>query len=365
VYFCADFLPIDGRGPASVLAEEDCQFPVASLRAIVYQLLLFLLFLHVTCHSFNGCAETRWLGPRSYIRPLTTVFITRYIAMDALASDVSSVCTASSTADLTPADSSSAQTLTDRTERKRKSTMSSSDQATDDSDSDSDVSMSASTDEEDNQIHSSNSTEVLDKSRVLGKRKHSTEPPTSQLDFESNNEVRKRVKPSGPAVPYRTQTRSLCLDKPHLPPEVWHRVFTFCHPRVLGALLRVNKSFNSYIDPSSTASPAVVSPKYVLQLLSPDAIWRASRLLFHNGMPGPLAGRSELEMWKLACSSKCQFCGKTSKFEILDQWHPGPGENGVARIWTFGVRSCGLCLEGNTTKVNNLTFMASICHDMS
>jgi hypothetical protein len=282
--------------------------------------------------------------------------------MDTPTSDVSSARTASSTAVLTPADSSPTQTPIERTESKNNTKMGSSDHAMDDSDSDSDVSMSASTDEEDDHILSSNSAENPEQSQVPRKRKHLSESPTGQSEDENSNEVRKRAKPSGSVVPYRTAEGLLRLDKSLLPPEVWHRVFIFCHPRILGALLQVNKSFNTYVDPSSTVPSAVLSPQYVLQLLSPDAIWRASRLLFHNGMPGPLAGSSELEMWKLACSSRCQFCGKMSSHGTMDQWHPGPGENGVARIWTFGVRSCGPCLEQKTTKVIVFTCKASRYH---
>jgi hypothetical protein len=280
--------------------------------------------------------------------------------MDTPGSEMSSDSATFSTADPTPADSSPAQTLLDKTERNQNSNMSSPAINIDHSDSDSDVSMSAGTDDEDDQSLTLNTKQEPGQIKVLKKRKHSSESPTGQLDFEMNNEARKRVKPAGSVAPYRTTEGRLRSDKSLLPAEIWHRVFTFCHPRVLGLSLQVNKSFNAYIDPSSTARPVVPSSKYVLQLLSPDAIWRASRLLFRNGMPGPLTGKSELEMWRLACSSRCQFCGKMNSPGTVDQWHPGPGENGVVRVWSFGVCSCGACLEKNTTKVNELHVSRSV-----
>jgi hypothetical protein len=282
--------------------------------------------------------------------------------MDTPSSEVSLDSSTSATANPTPADSSPAQNLPEKTQRSQNSNMSSPALSTDDSDSDSDVSMSAGTDDEDDdQSLTPLTNRNSEQSKVLGKRKLSSESPSSQMETDISNEARKRLKSAGSIVPYRTAEGRLLLDKSLLPAEIWHRVFTFCHPRVLGLLLQVNKSFNAYIDPSSTAHPSVRSPEYVLQLLQPDAIWRASRLLFRNGMPGPLAGRSEMEMWKLACSSRCQFCGKQDNPGPADQWHPGPGINGVSRVWSFGICSCGSCLEKNTAKVTDFSREVGKC----
>ena len=222
-------------------------------------------------------------------------------------------------------------------------------------DSDSDVSMSADTDDEE-EDQSLDSTPKIQPSRIEAprKRKHSgsSVTPNELLDVELSSEPRKRMKPAEPSAPYRTSVGCLYPDKSLLPAEIWHHIFIFCHPKALGLLLQVNRLFNAYIDSSSIAkSPVIPHPTSALQLLLPDAIWRASRVLFRNGMPGPLDGKSELEMWRLACSTHCQFCDKPNSPGTLDQWHPGPGSNGVARIWSFGIRACGLCLTQKSTKV--------------
>jgi hypothetical protein len=71
-------------------------------------------------------------------------------------------------------------------------------------------------------------------------------------------------------------------------------------------------------------------------------------------MPSPLKGKSELDMFRLACSSSCQFCGKKRQSNPTagaDIWHPGPGENGVIPVWLFGVVTCGTCIQQRCTKV--------------
>jgi hypothetical protein len=169
-------------------------------------------------------------------------------------------------------------------------------------------------------------------------------------------EVRKRLRPDETYNLWRSKGH-LPLNRSLLPAEIWHHIFTFTPPRTLGNLLQVNKSFNQYLDPSSDSS---ITPllKSAVPLLKPDAIWRASRRLFKHPMPVPLVGKTELDMWRLACANSCQFCGKKKPLNApaqLDQWHPGPGENGVIPVWLFAVRSCGSCLVKNSLKVSFLS----------
>lgn len=147
-------------------------------------------------------------------------------------------------------------------------------------------------------------------------------------------------------------------DGSALPSEFWHHIFTFCPPRTLGNLLSVNKLFNSYLDP---ASPVVMekppSPlaKSTVKALEPNAIWRSARRSFWPNMPGPLKEKTELDMWRLSCSSTCQFCGKRDTRRQLpasDPFHVGPGADGVARIWEFRVRCCESCLSSKTLTVS-------------
>lgn len=241
-----------------------------------------------------------------------------------------------------------------------------------DSDSDSDISMSAETDDEENEGQttsiilvnplpqlSNQSADLEPSQNTEGSKKRkfsdSTEVPKGQARNGMIIEVRKRLKPDDALQKLRTTEGHLPKDKSLLPAEIWHHIFTFCPPRVLGRLVQVKKSFNAYLDPSSSGLSVDSLSTSAVHLLSPDAIWRASRQVINlHGLPAPLSGKSELDMWNISCGSLCQFCGKTrqkTQSVLTDQWHPGPGENGVVPIWSFGIRTCGSCLQKQSTKV--------------
>lgn len=155
---------------------------------------------------------------------------------------------------------------------------------------------------------------------------------------------------------YRDKEGHLRANRSLLPAEIWHQIFTFTSPRTLSHLLQVNKVFRAYLDPSSSTSPHSLASLSisVAQMRSPETIWQASRRLFLPGMPSPLQGLNEIDMWRLACTPTCQFCGRKDQPtspSSADQWHPGPGETGVSTIWPFAIRSCGSCLQQNTVKV--------------
>ncbi|PQE33062.1 F-box domain containing protein [Rutstroemia sp. NJR-2017a WRK4] len=247
-------------------------------------------------------------------------------------------------------------------------------------DSASDVSMSADSDNEDEDTQDkvapqSSATEQPPKeingfvppsihSEPSRKRKF-TDPLENSSNGPSDpgvlEEVRKRLRPDETYSLWRSEGH-LPLNRSLLPAEIWHHIFTFTPPRTLGNLLQVNKSFNQYLDPSSDSS---ITPllKSAVPLLKPDAIWRASRRLFKHPMPVPLVGKTELDMWRLACANSCQFCGKKKPLNApaqVDQWHPGPGENGVIPVWLFAVRSCGSCLVKNSLKEYDLLMSPSV-----
>ncbi|KAF4614366.1 hypothetical protein G7Y89_g15371 [Cudoniella acicularis] len=285
---------------------------------------------------------------------------------------------ASSTADSTPADSTPPQTISPVSKSPPLAKMDAT-VVVDNDDSDSDVSMSTETDEEDNpelspsavQLHSGlknsaqpNGFPVSIAEEGSKKRKYSDatlEISNGYIDNDISQEVRKRMKPDGVVSKHRNSEGRLLEDKSLLPAEIWHRIFTFCPPKVLGPLLQVNKSFNAYLEPSSPYLSTVHLPKSGLQTLQPDAIWRASRLRIGQGIPGPLMNKSEPDMWKMACGSVCQFCGKKGASTApTDQWHPGPGEIGVQPVWLFGIRACGSCLEQKSMKEIDLLLSSSI-----
>ncbi|KAK5987659.1 hypothetical protein PT974_11791 [Cladobotryum mycophilum] len=149
-----------------------------------------------------------------------------------------------------------------------------------------------------------------------------------------------------------------------LPAEVWHHIFTFLPPRTLGSLLLVNKLFHTHLDPASRvkASRPVFAAPSTLPVLKPDAIWQASRRLFWPRMPVPLRGRSEVDMWRLACTRTCQFCRRRDQDEVglpQSKWHNGPGANGVSPVFPFFIVSCGRCLGERSIKENDLVLSSS------
>ncbi len=251
-------------------------------------------------------------------------------------------------------------------------------------DSTSDISMSADSDDEEDQEPDSSTGQTiarqqdLEESTILGTNDQGLEPSKKRKFAESTgshspakdedaHEDRKRPKPYGSVCRYRTASDILNQDKSLLPAEIWHHIFTFCAPKTLGLLLQVNRSFNAYLDPSSVGASIDPLSKSVLQILTPDAIWRASRRLYcHPSMPLPLQSKSELDMWKIACGSSCQFCGKKNDSDPIipsDQWYPGPGEKGVIPVWSFGIRSCGPCLQVQSIKVGPILVEFGWCEN--
>ncbi|KAK3334776.1 hypothetical protein B0H65DRAFT_331918 [Neurospora tetraspora] len=209
------------------------------------------------------------------------------------------------------------------------------------------------------------------KMSLLGKRQTREHAADSEHSPESSAGV-KKVKlaqddagQTGQAV----ELNKLPRNKSQLPAEVWHHIFSFCPPRSLGNLLRVNKLFNLYLDPSPSLVNREVPPpkvKGVLGFLKPNVIWQLSRRLFWPQMPVPLRSMAEIDMWRLACSLKCQKCNKqpaqshaASSDSCSTAAAPclGPGLDGVAVIWPFASRLCGRCLV--TTSMKEIDLMVS------
>lgn len=146
------------------------------------------------------------------------------------------------------------------------------------------------------------------------------------------------------------------VDRSALPAEIWHHIFTFCPPRILGRLLCVNRLFNVYLDFSSKIHCQRPEPlaSGALSPLQPTTIWQASRRRFWPSMPSPLQDKTELDMWQLSVSTTCQHCRKQGTVQPKDSpdpWQSGPGKDGVAIIWAFATRSCGTCVLTKSIKV--------------
>lgn len=239
---------------------------------------------------------------------------------------------------------------------------------TEDTDSDDDSVKAATPEPVRQQLARQNSDSTLENISRKRKVPSDTFHPSENLVMGNKNkdtENAKRVKfeltPDFTLTSLRTSTGRLPSDRSLLPAEIWHHILTFTPPRTLGRLLRVNKAFRAYLDPTSPASPSIIASlsRSQVPLRQPEVIWQISRRLFRPWMPNPLEGMSEFGMWKLACNLTCEFCGKKQSSVSSvppDQWHSGPGEIGVRPIWAFAIRACGPCLQQRIIKVVAISF---------
>ena len=141
-----------------------------------------------------------------------------------------------------------------------------------------------------------------------------------------------------------------------LPIGIWQRIFCFVPPVSLGRLLRVNRAFNTCLTTGDTDQQfSKPSHSGNLETLNPDAVWAASRKRFCPGLPKPIRGLLELEMWRLLRGRHCQLCGEIkdagSNVSVESPWESGPGETGVRVVWPWGVRLCGKCIPIHSEKV--------------
>lgn len=193
---------------------------------------------------------------------------------------------------------------------------------------------------------------------------HETFRGTEPLSSLETNSPRclKRAKLQGISHPRMQLPKGeliLPSDSPHLPGEMWQRIFTFLPPHCLEQAMRVNKAFHNLLTPGGILPPTKLGGRGLLRLLDQDHLWSISRRAFFPGMPRPLSSRSEFETWKLLSGSKCEYCGKKDTSTVppisTSPWTAGPGNDHVRVIWPFAVRSCGNCLHERLQKVGSWT----------
>lgn len=243
----------------------------------------------------------------------------------------------------------------------------------DGNDSPSDVSMEAQSEDEDDAIIPTPHTQTLladaavsttsqhvPNSQLAGaaskKRKSPEDTSQPETRSETLDSVKKLRLEQSEEDSQGDQRSGSVVDRSALPAEIWHHIFAFCPPRILGRLLCVNRLFNVYLDSSSKIRcDRPNSPlSRALSPLQPTAIWQASRRRFWPSMPSPLQDKTELDMWQLSVSATCQHCRKQGTVhpkDSPDPWQSGPGKDGVAIIWAFATRSCGTCLLTKSIKV--------------
>ena len=183
----------------------------------------------------------------------------------------------------------------------------------------------------------------------------STEPAPSSRQAESFMENPSRVKrPRVNGCSGGTGGDFSCTSSA-LRAALWQRILCYVPPISLGRILSLNNAFNTYLTPGRCEEDPVSLPNSILQPLNAEAIWAVSRRRFCPGLPRPIHGLTELDMWRLLKGRKCQICGMvkidTPVGNPQDPWESGPGDTGVRVVWPFGLRCCGPCLQENTQKV--------------
>lgn len=153
-----------------------------------------------------------------------------------------------------------------------------------------------------------------------------------------------------------TLKTSLSCQLPSLPAKLWQYIFCFVAPISLGRLLRVNHAFNACLTQSDFNKQDVKQTNHsIAKPLNPETVWASSRKRFCPGLPKPMRGLNELDMWKLFRGHNCQVCGELKASSPVlkseNPWESGPGEVGVRIIWPWGVRICGQCIQKQSEKV--------------
>jgi hypothetical protein len=192
---------------------------------------------------------------------------------------------------------------------------------------------------------------LLDNIVQPSKKRRQSPHSTSAQQFK-----KVRLEEAGTGLANSNKSQKLVDRSRQLPGEIWQHIFTLVSPRDLGRLLTVNKLFHVFLSPSVTGpAQRQSSVPSSLPTLKPDAIWQASRRLHWPRMPAPLKGKPEVQMWRLVCSTSCQFCGRKGQTNPqssnTEAWRTGPGPSDVCPIFPFCVFTCGGCLKKNGVRV--------------
>ena len=140
-----------------------------------------------------------------------------------------------------------------------------------------------------------------------------------------------------------------------LPAILWQHVLCYVPPVFLGRLLRVNHAFHTYLTPGKSTEDSRILPNSIIQPLRAEDIWIASRKRFAAGLPRPIHGLEELDMWRLLRGQNCQICNQAKEAipatSLENPWEFEPGATTVRIIWPFAVRCCTSCLQTVSKKV--------------
>lgn len=202
-----------------------------------------------------------------------------------------------------------------------------------------------------------------------------TKPSSPRLGFSESTNLGSTIKRNRPnnttlRVPPKESVGEVSPNRhgltSFLPIQIWQHVFCFVPPVFLGRLLRVNRTFHSLLNPDYSPLPRSDSKETGIAVFqNAETIWAASRRRFAPGLPKPLHGVHELNMWRLMRGNNCQFCGEKSRLLTSsitsNPWQSGPGNTGVRVIWPFGVRCCSKCLKIHSEKVTSVLILTRQC----
>ena len=171
----------------------------------------------------------------------------------------------------------------------------------------------------------------------------------------------KRSKTEEPTKVDHSPQAEASKELPDLPESLWQRIFSFVPPVFLGRLLRVSSAFHACLSSSKGSQLAPLSPSGSLaEPTSAEKVWIASRKRFCPGLPKPLTGLKELDMWRLLRGNKCQLCQKPKHVvytsDLEKPWESGPETDSLRFVWPFGLRCCTSCLNNICVKVCLFTF---------
>ena len=188
-------------------------------------------------------------------------------------------------------------------------------------------------------------------------RHASTEQAPSSMEAEPFAETTHRFKrPRVNGYGVENGTDLSCMSSA-LPAVLWQQILCHVHPVFLGRMLSVNRAFNTILTSGQNEQDSTPLSAKMIRPLSAEVIWAMSRTRHCPGLPRPIHGLKELQMWKLLKGNDCQICGKvrtdTAVTTPQDPWESGPGDTRVRIVWPFGLRCCGPCLQEKTQKVPN------------
>ena len=204
-------------------------------------------------------------------------------------------------------------------------------------------------------VYSISAGDVQDSNRATGLQSVKNDEPPHKRQLFSEDWL-KTKRSSAQESPFQVAGVGDRSPSPRLPDEIWQHIFSFVPPVFLGRLLRVNRIFHACLT-KATGEPNRVmdSIRNATKPVSANSVWAASRKRFAPGLPKPLHGLQELEMWRLLRGRPCQMCGETKiqNFATSSEspLESGPGEKGVRVLWPVGIIASGSCLQECSEKV--------------